>query len=214
MKVKVMGARNPARRPAPYVLARHPLAFRFIEKALSMGVYDVKPFPDPPGRVVDEDGWILILDTHSVDDWPILTTQCRLNGGRAIILVNEPPSTVDEEIRLVYLGVHGIVSVQNAENDLSKAVDLIAQGELWISRNALSQYVNRTTARAVHSGQNHFTGREQQIVFFLARGFSNKEIGNSLNISERTVKFHVSNVLQKLNVESRKDLPGLSLDKV
>jgi len=115
---------------------------------------------------------------------------------------------LNEEIRLVCIGVHGIVSEQNVEKDLVNAVDSVAQGGLWLSRSALAEYVNRKNARTIYSGSDHFTTREEQIFFFLSRGFSNKEIGKTLRISERTVKFHVSNVLQKLNLESRWDLAG------
>jgi DNA-binding NarL/FixJ family response regulator len=114
---------------------------------------------------------------------------------------------VDEEIRLLYLGVHGIVLAENLERDLPKAIHSVYNGDLWVSRCALNEYVSRSGHR---TDGISFTGREQQVVVFLMNGFSNKEIGNSLRISERTVKFHVSNILQKLNVENRKSLQTLS----
>lgn|SRR5579864_4896178 len=192
-----------------YVLARHPLAFRFIEKLLAGTACAVKPYTEPNGPAVEEDRWILIVDTYSVKDWPVIASQSRLNGARTIILIDQLPSS-DEEVRLVYVGVHGIVLFENAEHELAKAVGLVSSGGLWISRNALAQYANRAAGGTLSSKSNRFTGREQQILFFLERGFSNKEIGNSLKISERTVKFHVSNVLQKLNVDSRRHVPGVA----
>lgn len=51
-----------------------------------------------------------------------------------------------------------------------------------------------------------FTNREDQIVDGLRRGLSNKQIGAEVNLSERTVKFHVSKVLEKLQVRSRHEI--------
>jgi DNA-binding CsgD family transcriptional regulator len=48
--------------------------------------------------------------------------------------------------------------------------------------------------------------REKEVVQGLLNNLSNKEIASKLNISERTVKFHVSNLLQKFNVRRRADL--------
>jgi LuxR family maltose regulon positive regulatory protein len=48
--------------------------------------------------------------------------------------------------------------------------------------------------------------REQEVLASLLLSLSNKEIGDKLNISERTVKFHVSNLLAKFSVQRRADL--------
>jgi two-component system, NarL family, response regulator LiaR len=47
------------------------------------------------------------------------------------------------------------------------------------------------------------TERETEVLRLLAQGRANKEIARSLNISEKTVKVHVSNILSKLGVQSR-----------
>ena len=196
-----------------YIRSNHPLAFRIIERTLGYTSHDTKPFPaqlpTQQLRLVDSAGWALILDTCSVEEWPELTSQCRLGGGRTIILVSRHPQP-HEELRLIYLGVHGIVPMANLENELPRAVDLVLQGGLWVKRSTLDEYVKRSNRSAgmgaLHTG---LTIREEQIVVFLSKRFSNKEIGNILKISERTVKFHVSNILQKLNVDNRKEIQGI-----
>jgi DNA-binding NarL/FixJ family response regulator len=153
--------------------------------------------------------WALILDTSSVEEWPELTSQCRLNGGKTIILVSKHPQP-HEELRLIYLGVHGIVPMSNLENDLPRVVDLVLQGGLWVKRSTLDEYVKRSNrSTAMGTLDTGLTIREEQIVVSLSKRFSNKEIGNVLKISERTVKFHVSNILKKFNVENRKEIQGI-----
>lgn len=201
---------RPGLRSTLYIRSNHPLAFRLIEKILADSPHHIKPFPTQPAQLEGSSNWALILDTCSVEEWPELTSQCRLNGGRTIILVSRHPPAY-EELRLIYLGVHGIVPMSNLEDELSRAVDLVLQGGLWVRRSTLDEYVkrsNRSTGRgALDAG---LTIREEQIVVFLSKRCSNKEIGNILKISERTVKFHVSNILQKFNVENRKEIQGIS----
>jgi DNA-binding NarL/FixJ family response regulator len=66
-----------------------------------------------------------------------------------------------------------------------------------------------TRSRQVQSSKptgTEISRREQDIVDGLLLNLSNKEIASKLNISERTVKFHVSNLLTKFNVQRRADL--------
>jgi DNA-binding NarL/FixJ family response regulator len=59
--------------------------------------------------------------------------------------------------------------------------------------------------RQLLAGQS-LTAREGQVLQLLFRRLTNKEIAYQLNISERTAKFHVSNVLRKLGIENRRNL--------
>lgn len=54
-----------------------------------------------------------------------------------------------------------------------------------------------------------FTKREREVLKGLIRGLSNKEIGNELNLSERTIKFYVSSLFVKTKTKSRFDLQSL-----
>jgi NarL family two-component system response regulator LiaR len=54
--------------------------------------------------------------------------------------------------------------------------------------------------------ESQLTGREQEIVKGVAQGLTNKEIGKWLNISEKTVKTHLSNIFDKLKVTRRLQL--------
>jgi DNA-binding NarL/FixJ family response regulator len=50
---------------------------------------------------------------------------------------------------------------------------------------------------------NELSARETQIIRYIARGLSNKEISSELYLSERTVKNHISRIFSKLNVSAR-----------
>ena len=56
---------------------------------------------------------------------------------------------------------------------------------------------------------SRLTGREKQILELLQRDLSNRIIAQRLAVSERTIKFHVSNILHKLNLTNRRELRTL-----
>jgi DNA-binding NarL/FixJ family response regulator len=92
--------------------------------------------------------------------------------------------------------------------ELPWAVHAVMRGELWVKPSVIDQYVAHTNLYlnrlAPYSGW--LTPREYQVIGCIVNGFSNKQISNALHISERTVKFHVANVFQKMNVTSRSTL--------
>ena len=91
---------------------------------------------------------------------------------------------------------------------LGSAVEAVARGRLWISPEVARLYFQLTSSRTAirRTGVETLTMREGQILDLLRRRYSNREVADFLGISESTVKFHVSNVLMKLNVSNRREL--------
>jgi DNA-binding NarL/FixJ family response regulator len=162
--------------------------------------YEIKLFSQLIRLNFNGHNWVVILDAYTVEEWLDLAMQCKLRGGRSIIIL--PEVSQEMELRLVYLGVNGAVLIPTVYDELKHAVDAVLKGHLWFRSGTLGEYVKRTTPK---SGVK-FSVREEQMIMFLAKGFSNKQIGNALRISERTVKFHVSNILRKCKVKNRKSL--------
>ena len=67
-------------------------------------------------------------------------------------------------------------------------------------RSSAGRYVE---VKASSPNLPHLTPRERQILSILVQGRSNKEIGNTLDLSEKTIKHHLTNILQKLRVRNR-----------
>ena len=117
---------------------------------------------------------------------------------------------------LLQLGVKGLLTYFNARQQLGRAVEAVANGRYWIPRALLSKFVDsllqvpRKSPRS-ETLLNSVSRREKQILEHVLDNRSNKEIATQLNISERTVKFHVSNLLAKSGVQRRTDLIFLAL---
>ncbi len=120
-------------------------------------------------------------------------------------------------MRTVRLGVHGYVRKGAETADISRAVHALLRGESVFDSRARpgSEEVgtvvtdvlrdeDRPVARAF--GGAMLTERENQVLRLLAVGMSNREIGRRLVISEATVKFHVRNLRDKLEVRRRTEI--------
>jgi DNA-binding NarL/FixJ family response regulator len=111
---------------------------------------------------------------------------------------------------ILRLGVKGLVEYGAGPQDLPRAVLHISTGAFWVPRDLLSKFVDQILAGQSQASPLETAGRisprEQQVLDALLKNLSNKEIGSALNISERTAKFHVSNLLEKFGVQRRADL--------
>jgi two-component system nitrate/nitrite response regulator NarL len=109
---------------------------------------------------------------------------------------------------LLRLGVKGLVTYAHARRQLLPALTAVGKGGYWVPRDLLSRFLDTLLARAPVPPvpTTILSRREQDVLESLLQNLSNKEIAGRLNISERTVKFHVSNLLAKFSVQRRADL--------
>ena len=102
-----------------------------------------------------------------------------------------------------------VLTVHNEVEYLLKAVDIgidgyIMQGETYIQPSLVPALNSRLVSRDIDKGKiNSLTNRELEVLIEVANGMFNKEIATSLNISERTVKNHISNIFKKIDVSDR-----------
>ncbi|MGA9533328.1 MAG: response regulator transcription factor [Anaerolineales bacterium] len=91
----------------------------------------------------------------------------------------------------------------------------LSRGEAAMTRKTAGRLLQRMSAAeaAPSNPQDVLTERESELLQQVALGLSNKEIASALSISENTVKFHVKNVLQKLNVSNRTEAVSVGIRK-
>jgi len=110
---------------------------------------------------------------------------------------------------LMRLGIRGLLRYADAATQLAAAVLSVHNGGYWVPRLLLSKFVFGILDQPrlpVPGEARRLSPRERQVHEALLENLSNKEIASRLNLSERTVKFHVSNVLAKHRVRRRADL--------
>ena len=199
------------------VISSHPLFTRAVEKILSHS----RDFPArilPPALNEAEAlrppsfPRLFLLDACSLHtDLGPLAGRCRAHSpGSKFLGVFSPGNTSDaEKIRLFYWGIDGFVELHKTwQAELPQAIRSILKGQLWVPPEVLLAYVKQVKAllNAQLLPGHSLTAREAQVLQLLLRQSSNKDISSTLSISERTVKFHVSNTLSKLQLEDRRGL--------
>jgi DNA-binding NarL/FixJ family response regulator len=100
----------------------------------------------------------------------------------------------------VRAGAIGYLLKDTQAEELRRAIKAAAAGQVQLSPQAAARLMREV--RAPESPES-LTERETDVLRLLAQGQANKEIARSLQIGEKTVKTHVSNILAKLGVQSR-----------
>jgi DNA-binding NarL/FixJ family response regulator len=111
----------------------------------------------------------------------------------------------EEDIyRALRAGAFGYLLKDTSLPDLIECILAVAQGKRWIPASVAAQLGKRVQGREL-------TSRETQVLRALSSGMSNKEIGSALDISEATVKVHVTHILEKLSVTGRAEAINVAL---
>ena len=120
------------------------------------------------------------------------------------VLILTIHNEVDYLIKAVEIGCDGYVLKDSDSNLLRKAIYTVYEGEKFI-QPSLTPVLNAGLASKVEIDEklNELTRREVEVLKLIAEGLFNKEIASKLDISERTVKNHVSNIFKKIDVSDR-----------
>ena len=123
-------------------------------------------------------------------------------GTRILVLATRSSQETLE--RMLRAGAAGLVGKQQTFETLVRAIHAVARGELWANRAAAAQVVEDLTATSRSSTFDvRLTAREREIVQAVGLGVRNRDIGDRLHISEKTVKSHLNSIFRKLQVDNR-----------
>jgi two-component system, NarL family, nitrate/nitrite response regulator NarL len=111
----------------------------------------------------------------------------------------------DDVLEAVRLGVQGVVLKEMAPQMLMECVRKVAAGEQWIERRSLTRALDKMLRREAGFREvaSVLTSREIEIVRLAAQGLRNQAIADRLHISEGTVKVHLHNIYEKLQIDGR-----------
>jgi DNA-binding NarL/FixJ family response regulator len=210
--------RASVKQPQVCVLSPHPLVLadfsRILEEAgykpilrqlESMLAPELRRLPIPKTN-------LYVVDAHASAPATaaLITNVFECSPEARVLVVGEKFST-SESHSLLRHGAKGLLTYAEAREQLSRALPQISCGGFWVPRATLAGFVDAI----LNSSRNHrlkvdassdLSRREREVLDALLENLANKEIASRLNISERTVKFHVSNLLNKFGVRRRADL--------
>jgi DNA-binding NarL/FixJ family response regulator len=199
------------------LLAFHPLVLSEFERFLAEHPFSVRGRRLEPDLIADPAKLavprcsVYVLEAHA--NRP--TTEALVVGvlGRqptARVIVVAEKLDQSSAFPLLRLGAKGLITFAEASAQFARAVQEVAKGGFWVPRSLLSCFVEETLTSVRRprgsAGPARLSRREKEVMEALLENLSNKEIASKLNMSERTAKFHVSNLLAKYGVRRRADL--------
>lgn len=105
---------------------------------------------------------------------------------------------------VLHAGARGLVTKDSPVEQILKAIRKVSAGELWFERHVLDAALARKVAR--RNGHDELTERELEVVALIGLGLKNCEIACRLEISNKTVRNHLSSIFAKLQVSDRLEL--------
>ena len=126
------------------------------------------------------------------------------NPPRVIVLTSFEK---EEDIyRAIRAGAQGYLLKDASEDEMVAAILEVAEGKRYIPRDIAARLANRML-------RADLTSRELEVLELLAQGSTNKQIARALKISDNTVRCHVINIMEKLQVSDRTEAVANALKK-
>ena len=170
--------------------------------------------------------WMMVVDVAGLHaGWAPPDPALAAVAGNGRILLAGRDFSVDEELKALGCGISGCCAESLGELELKNVVEVVLKGGIWVSRGALPPLLGRLQGLAGSTATvaappaapaadadgfdarwAKLTGREKEIARQVAEGASNKVIARHLDISDATIKAHLTSVFQKLKVSSRLQL--------
>jgi two-component system response regulator DevR len=180
-----------------------------LERAPDVRVVGEAATPDEAMRVVADTKPSLVLLDLKLSSGPGLEGLdlcARLTEAYPALAVLVLTTTLEDQLVVTALrnGAKGYVVKEVDTSELLRAIRAVDQGENAFDPRSSSAMVRGLTA-SPGPGEMPLTARELEVLRLLAHGLSNREISQRLFIAETTVKFHVTNVMRKLEVTRRSE---------
>ena len=200
------------------LLSSHPLALSELQRVLKNPAFKIIPhrlestLQSELHQLKLPRATVFVVDTHDIRPAAsrlLLTIRDQYPAARIIVICDKFETA--EAYSFLHMGARGLLTFDEAQSQMAPALSLVSKGGLWVPRAVLSGFVEfilRGTQNLHLKADSltNITARQQEVLDSLLQQLSNKEVGSKLNISLRTVKFHVSNILNKFGVRRRSDL--------
>lgn len=157
---------------------------------------------------------LIIIDSAKVDHEPSITALFAHSHLRFLIIGNEWPE--EKQINALVQGAAGYCGDIKPQKLLLQAINSILKGDIWIQRHLVPRVIGTLVKLRppLPSNKNSdstnslskLSLREHDVASMVKAGENNKAIASTLNISERTVKAHLTSIFKKTNLPDRLQL--------
>lgn len=182
----------------------------FISRDDHCSTHWLKAFPEavlvqqPETIRLSEGSFIWLMDSFPQAESVLL--QFKQQGCSVVVLSLTP--SVQQSLAYFAVGASGYCHALAATTMLHQVVESVQAGGIWLGAELMQQMVQRiaqqtTPTSVIKEKLALLTGKERQVAELVAQGLTNKEVAKQLDISDRTVKAHLTAVFEKLQVRDR-----------
>ena len=176
-------------------------------------VAEMEDVDDLIRTIGETDAEIILLDlelehTHGVDALKLV----RENAPDVKVIIYTSHDEEDRIVQAAELGVDGYLLKGCGQRELVNAIESVSTGGIALESTVagkLMQHMNRRSNESV-ADTVRFSKHEAQVLKLIASGKTNRDIGETLFISESTVKFHVHAILNKLDASNRTEAVSIA----
>ena len=157
---------------------------------------------------------LLLLDISMPGEGGIATTKkvsAKYPVVKIIILTGSEDD--DDLVEALKAGASGYVVKGIAAKELVNAVKAVAGGGTYISPEMAISRLRDLQKPQSSDPLSYLSDRENQILELVAKGMTNRDIGDQLHLAEKTIKHYMTNILEKLHVKSRVQAALLAQEK-
>jgi DNA-binding NarL/FixJ family response regulator len=148
---------------------------------------------------------IMLLDLRmpGMDGISVLNALERMEHSTRVVVLTSFEK--EEDIyRAIRAGAQGYLLKDTTESEMVAAISVVNSGKRYIPRHIAARLADRLM-------RSDLTARELQTLELLAQGSTNKQIAGALGISDNTVRHHVNNIMEKLQVTDRTEAVATAL---
>ncbi len=173
------------------------------------------------GILADKSPELVLLDLElpGLADAPDISDVVSQQGDSLFFIMASEPSD-GEGLGYIKAGCRGYANRMMSPTLLKKAVEVVLNGEVWVGRKLMLRLIEELAANnqpvPVDTNEllSDLSKRELEIANMVSEGASNKVIAYDLDITERTVKAHITSIFRKANVSDRLQLALLVTGKI
>jgi DNA-binding NarL/FixJ family response regulator len=180
-------------------------------------VGDAGTVPDAVAGIVAERPDVVLLDVHMpTGGGRGVIDGVRADGGTARFLALSVSDAAEDVIGVIRAGARGYVTKSISAEELVSAVRRVHDGDVVFSPRLAGFVLDAFAGAAPQPADpelDSLTAREREVLRYIARGYTCKEVATQLHISVKTVETHVSAVLRKLQLSNRYELTRWASDR-
>ena len=152
----------------------------------------------------------LLVDFNGIDIkdlWSEIASWKKSNGKHCLFMFYNVDPKIKIEKSALANNIKGIFYKDGPPKIIPKGISAILKGDLWYSRKTLKKCILETgrsnSSEGYNGMDNILSSREKQVLSLIASGYKSKAVADYLSISPHTVKTHIYNIYEKINVNNR-----------